>query len=99
MIKGAEATKKVDMNSKGYLYLTEMIKRIFPDVGIAPYVITGRTDAREFEEISDCTIRFAPTRMTNEDLKGIHGINESVAINSVIEAIHFYKELLKNYQE
>jgi len=37
--------------------------------------------------------------MTNEDLKGIHGINESVAINSVIEAIHFYKELLKNYQE
>lgn len=99
MIKGAEATKKVDMNSKGYLYLTEMIKRIFPDIGIAPYVITGRTDAREFEEISDCTIRFAPTRMTNEDLKGIHGINESVAINSVIEAIHFYKELLKNYQE
>ena len=62
-------------------------------------MITGRTDAREFEEISDCTIRFAPTRMTNEDLKGIHGINESVAINSVIEAIHFYKELLKNYQE
>ncbi len=98
MINGAEATKKVDTNAKGYQLLTEMIKRNFPDVGIAPYVITGRTDAREYEEISDCSIRFAPTRMTNEDLKGMHGINESIAIDSIIEAIHFYKELIKNYQ-
>lgn len=98
VINGAEATKKVDPEAKGYQYLVEIIKRNFPDVGIAPYVITGRTDAREYEEISDCTIRFAPTRMTNDDLKGMHGINESIAIDSIIEAIHFYKELIKNYQ-
>jgi len=36
--------------------------------------------------------------MTNDDLKGMHGINESIAIDSIIEAIHFYKELIKNYQ-
>ncbi len=98
LINGAEATKKVDVNAKGYQYILAMIKQNFPDVGIAPYVITGRTDAREYEEISNCTIRFAPTRMTNEDLKGMHGINESIAIDSIIEAIHFYKELLRNYQ-
>lgn len=98
MINGAEATKKVDSTAKGYTFIAEMIKRNFPDVGIAPYVITGRTDAREYEEISDCTIRFAPTRMTNDDLKGMHGIDESIAIDSIIEAINFYKELIKNYK-
>ena len=98
LINGAEATKKVDKKAKGYKYIEEMVKKNFPDVGIAPYVITGRTDAREYEEICDCTIRFTPTRVTNEDLKRMHGIDESISINSIIEAIAFFKDTIRNYK-
>lgn len=98
VINGRESTKKIEKNQKNYIYINEIISKVFPDVGIAPYVITGRTDAREYEEVCDCSIRFSPSRITNDDLKKMHGLNESMSINSIIEAITFFKELIKNYK-
>ncbi|MDT8336992.1 MAG: M20/M25/M40 family metallo-hydrolase [Candidatus Izemoplasmatales bacterium] len=91
-----ETSKTVDIDGEGYKYLASIIKKTFPDAIVSPYIMLGGTDCRFYSEISDAALRFSPVRMDNEELKKIHGNNESIKINSLVEATNFYKELIKN---
>ena len=55
----------------------------------------GGTDARHYNEISDCVIRFSPIKVTNEDRKGIHGLNEKIKVETLQKGLEFYQRLLK----
>ena len=54
----------------------------------------GGTDARHYNEISDCVIRFSPIRLSNEDRKGIHGLNEKIKVEALTDCLEFYQRLL-----
>ena len=90
-----EVTPIVSTESDAYHFLVEAIKTNYPDVLISPYVILGGTDCRHYTEVTDAAIRFSPVRVTNDDLKKMHGINESIKLETVAEAVGFYKYLMK----
>ncbi|MDD3865648.1 MAG: M20/M25/M40 family metallo-hydrolase [Candidatus Izemoplasmatales bacterium] len=94
-LNGREASPIVNTKSNAYKMLVEAVKQNYPDVLISPYVIMGGTDARHYTEICDAAIRFSPIRVNNADLKKMHGINESIKIETVAEAVVFYKYLMK----
>jgi carboxypeptidase PM20D1 len=96
IISFRETSKTVDIAGEGYKYLASIIKKTFPDAIVSPYIMLGGTDCRFYSEISDAALRFSPVRMDNEELKKIHGNNESIKINSLVEATNFYQELIKN---
>lgn len=98
IIEGREATPVVDIHKNGYQNVINSIKAVFPDVLISPYVILGGTDARHYTKISDSALRFSPIRVHNQDLKKMHGINESVSIDALTEAVLFYKHLIEYFQ-
>ena len=98
MVEGREATPIVSTKSDAYALLEKTIETSFPDVMISPYVILGGTDCRHYTDISDAALRFSPVRISNHDLKKMHGINESVSIDSVSEAVVFYKQLIRDFQ-
>lgn len=98
IIEGREASPTVDIQKEGYQKVIESIKAVFPDVLISPYVILGGTDARHYTKISDSALRFSPIRVHNRDLKKMHGINESVSIDALSEAVVFYKHLIEHFQ-
>ena len=54
----------------------------------------GGTDAKHYNEISDCVIRFSPIKVTNEDRKGIHGLNERIKVETLEKCFEFYQRLL-----
>ena len=72
----SEASTIADVRSPGFKILERTIRQVFPDCIVAPYLVMATTDARHYQEISDCILRFLPTRMTPDDLKTIHGTNE-----------------------
>ena len=43
---------------------------------------------------AEATIRFSPLRVTNADLKKMHGLNESIPVDVVDEAVSFYRHLI-----
>lgn len=96
IVSKRETSKIVDINNDGYLYLKSIIKKVFPDALISPYVMLGGTDCRFYSEVSDAALRFSPVRMDNEELKKMHGNNESIKLSSLVEALNFYKELIIN---
>jgi carboxypeptidase PM20D1 len=84
------------VKSTGFKLLERSIRLVFPDCIVAPYLVMATTDARHYQEISDCVLRFLPTRMTPDDLKRIHGTNERVSIENYKEIIQFYMQLIRN---
>lgn len=98
ILEGREATPKVNIKSEAYQSVVNSIKTIFPDALISPYVILGGTDARHYTKISDAALRFSPIRISNQGLKKMHGVNESVSIDALAEAVVFYKHLIENFQ-
>lgn len=98
IVEGREATDMVDTSSSSYLFIEEQIRKNFPGVLVSPYVILGGTDARFYAKISSSALRFSPIRATNEELRKIHGINESLKLEALAEAVGFYRSVIADYR-
>ena len=61
----------------------------------APFIMLGGTDARHYNEVSDCVIRFSPLLITSEERKGVHGLDEQIKVESLKKGLVFYENLLE----
>ena len=86
--------KECDFNTKGYNIIKDTTIETYPGTVVAPFIMLGGTDGRHYNEISDCVIRFSPIKVTNEDRKGIHGLNEKIKVETLEKCLEFYQRLL-----
>ena len=77
--------------------ITALIRREFPDIGAAPYVIMGGTDCRHFHALTENALRFAPVRVTNAQNASCHAVDENVTVAALAEGVRFVKTLLREY--
>ena len=87
-----------NMDSPAYAYTLGCLEKIFPRFVAAPYVISAGTDAWRLTPVCDCVLRFAPTRMSKQQLGSIHSTDENLDISAVAEAAVFYKYFVENYK-
>ena len=95
LVNGNDYSKSLDLNGRPYEMTKEAIKKVFPDLGIMPYVVTGGTDSRFFDPVCDNCVRFSPIMWDSEQMKGMHGLNENIYTNVLPGAVDYYKELIK----
>jgi len=80
-----------DINSKAFKRVEKVINAIVDDVIVAPMLMVGATDSRNYRDISDGVINFTP--MTNA--KGYHGIDERLLISDFQKFVNFYTLLIQ----
>lgn len=85
-----------DTDSFGYRVIEKTAHEIFQDIYVAPTLVLAATDSRHYIEVSKNIYRFIPIRMTQEDTKRIHGIDERIGIENYKNTVRFYHQLLKN---
>ena len=77
----------------------ETIKRAtratFPDVVVAPYPIVAATDSRFYRAISDCVYRFSPFMMSMDDQPRVHGYNERVRPEAMVQAANWFANVIQ----
>ena len=93
-----DALPPVDIGSEAYHLVEEVIGEVFPSLPPCPYVMTGGTDARFYQEICDACIRFSPVVYGPAQMKGMHGLNENIDSFSLPGAVDFYKAVIKKNQ-
>ena len=89
-----DASRSVDIHGPGFMLVRETIGKTFPGLEACPYVMTGATDARNYERIAEHVVRFAPVVYGPEQMKGMHGLNENIEYNCLPGAVDFYKNLI-----
>lgn len=86
-----------DPRHPAYQRLSQCIREIFPDVPVIPCILPAGTDARTLSELSQCVLRFAPLRLSAQQLASVHGENENVDIGAIGTAVVFYRRVLESY--
>ena len=94
VLSGSDAMPPVSIGSKAYALAERAVRQSFPGLPVCPYVMTGGTDARFYQEICDACIRFSPVIYGPEQMKGMHGLNENIDSVSLPGAVDFYKTLI-----
>ena len=84
-----------DPGTEHFRLLEETVTECFPDVITAPYISTGASDSKYFDDLCDNVYRFAPFIVTDEQLDAMHAKDENIEISTLIPAVDFYKKMMR----
>ena len=87
-----------DMEKPQFAYTMDCIAKCFPQYPAAPFILPAGTDARILTDVCGCVLRFAPIRLSAQQLASVHGENENINLEAIGEAVDFYKYFLENYR-
>lgn len=86
-----------DMTKAPFAYTMQCIGEVFPQYPASPFILPAGTDARTLTDVCDCVLRFAPIRLSAQQLASVHAENENIDLDAVADCVTFYKHFLKNY--
>ncbi|MBR5442469.1 MAG: M20/M25/M40 family metallo-hydrolase [Clostridia bacterium] len=98
IIHARDASSTVDYKGEAFGYLKKCLNECYPDASVIPYLMTGGTDCRHYEEVADNCLRFCPIKMSNAQLAAMHAANESIGVKEVADCVKFYKYYIKNHK-
>lgn len=84
-----------DFTAAPFRRLERLLNENFPDVIVAPFLLTAGTDARRLTDVADNILRFAPIDLDSGQFSSIHGEDERIRIENVGECVRFYKDYIK----
>jgi carboxypeptidase PM20D1 len=91
-------SKTSNTDSEAFGKLSASIQSAFPEATIVPILLSGGTDARKYEIVSDNVYRFIPNYMAEDDFKRLHSTNERISLENLKTAIRFFKQFMENYR-
>lgn len=83
-----------DHRSDGFRLVERAVAAVFPGVVTSPYLMTGASDSRYMCRVSDTCLRFAPFRITQEQMGSIHGVDENIDLSALAPAVDFYQYII-----
>ena len=86
-----------DPTLPGFGTVSQCIGTVFPDVPVIPFILPAGTDARTLTDVCPCVLRFAPIRLSAQQLASVHGENENLDLTAIAECVAFYRLLLTQY--
>ena len=82
-------------SSQAYKSLKEVIRQVFDNPPVAPYVMLGGTDCMHYVPVCDDIFRFTSLVM-DESFRGLeHGIDERIPIEGMAKMVKFYAQLMQ----
>lgn len=87
--------KPTDFKGEAFRTVEELLHSNFPDVAVAPFLLTAGTDARRFTDVADSILRFAPIDLSKAQFATVHNANENIGIKNIGECVVFYKDFIQ----
>ena len=94
----SEYHEPADLTKPQLAYAFDCIRKVFPAYPPIPMILPAGTDARHFTEICPCILRFAPIRLSAQQLASVHSENENIDVDAIGDAVAFYRTFLKEYK-
>ena len=94
VLSASDYSPSLDAKGPAFAQVEAAIAASFPALPAVPYVVTGGTDAKFYQEICPNCVRFSPVIYGPAQLKGMHGLNETISVDCLPGAVEFYKNLI-----
>jgi len=90
-----DATAISSTTASSYALIAALSRDILPDAPVAPGLVLAGTDSRHYAGVAENVYRFQPILLSNEDIEGLHGVNEQISIANLERMIRFYVALME----
>ena len=84
-----------DFEGAAFRQVEALLHENFPDVAVAPFLLTAGTDARRFTGIAENILRFAPIDLSKKQFATIHGADEHIGVENIGQCVVFYKDYIQ----
>jgi carboxypeptidase PM20D1 len=96
VLPGAHESKQpTSTQSAQFSAVHQAIGEVDPDVLVAPGLVTGATDARQFLGHAQAILLYRPVRLTQPDVARIHGVNERIVVADLERCVRFEVRLIQ----
>lgn len=95
VLDGGHPSRVTDHTLDGYALASRAVEAVFEGVTAVPYLLSGASDSRFFDRVSDQCLRFLPFFVDEGQLGSIHGVNECVDLDALAPAVDFYRFMMK----
>ncbi len=95
MLAGKNPSKLSPTDSRAFKVISEICKSMDPKAIVAPYLVMGGTDARQYEDVCDNIYRYSPFLMSTGLLLTTHGTNERIPVSSLEDGVAFFKRYIR----
>jgi carboxypeptidase PM20D1 len=92
--RAEEPTATSSTVSPAYARVGDAVRAVFPGAVVAPSLVLGATDGRNFQPVSADVYRFVPITFTPGDLARAHGADERIEVAALGRAVAFYVHYL-----
>ena len=96
---GWEASSVSETDTPAYRTLHLVIRQVFENVTVAPFVFLAATDSRHYQPICSHIYKFSPLQTTPEGREGVHGINEHIRVTGLKQMAVFFHRLMRVWGE
>jgi carboxypeptidase PM20D1 len=91
-----EASPVSPLDGPGFPLLQRSIAEIFPEAVVAPGLVLGGTDSRQYTRVTPEVFRFMPFVFRPESLRLAHGTNEHIALADYARGVRWFVRLIEN---
>jgi carboxypeptidase PM20D1 len=95
IVKGNNPSKISPTDSRAFKAIAKICKSMDEDNIIAPYLVMGGTDSRQYEPVCDNIYRYSPFPVSTELLLTTHGTNERIPVSALGDGVVFFKRYIK----
>lgn len=92
-------SKVSTIDTPAYKTLEVVIRQVFGDMPVAPYLLMFATDARHYQDVSDQLYHFSPIALETADMGRMHGIDERVSLDALEGMVQFYVRIMQVWGE
>jgi carboxypeptidase PM20D1 len=94
IVYGNEASSVSEIGSE-FRLIEQAIIKTWGDIATTPYLMMAATDSRFYHRISSHVYRFSPMELTKAERGMIHGVDEQIKIENLLNVVRFYIHLLR----
>jgi carboxypeptidase PM20D1 len=91
-VSEATTISKVD---DAYKIIEKAISETWPEVVPTPYLMIATSDSRHYHSICEHVYKFSPMDVSKADLAKIHGVDEDISIENIINGVNFYLNIIE----
>ena len=91
-----DCCEPTDFNGEAFKTVEALLHENFPDVAVAPFLLTAGTDARRFTGIAKNILRFAPIDLNKKQFATIHNADEHIGTENIGQCVVFYKDYIRH---
>lgn len=95
LIGGQEPSNVSPTDSRAFKAIEDICHSMDSDSVVAPYLVMGGTDSRNYQNICENVYRYSPFLLDTKLLMTTHGTNERIEISSFEDGISFFKKYIK----